>query len=139
MGVSTVFERCGAAVLSGPAALVVSVVLLAGCAGMKTDYQVMRERAGRYVAAHPGLAPGTAEAIRSNRIRAGMTMEQVIAAWGRPVLVRRFGADSQLWYFGCGWPHACAGSDEDTGAQLAEEIFESRAQFDIGRVVEWRD
>ena len=81
--------------IAGLAALVVSVVVLAGCAGMKTEYQVMRERAVRYVAAHPGLAPGTAEAIRSNRIRAGMTMEQVIAAWGRPVLVRRFGATTQ--------------------------------------------
>lgn len=129
-----------AADLSGPATLVVSVLLVAGCAGLKTDYQVMRERADRYVVAHPDLAPKTADAIRSNRIRAGMTMEQVIAAWGRPVLVRRFGAgDSQLWYFGCGWPHSCAGPDEDTGAQLPEEIFQSRAQFDIGRVVEWRD
>ena len=109
-------------------------------AGLKTDYEVMKERAHRYVAAHPDLAPGIADAIRSNQIGESMTTEQVVAAWGPPVLVRKFGKGAyQLWYFGCGWPHGCASPDEDTDFQLPEEIFESRALFENGRVIEWQD
>ena len=50
--------------------------LLAGCAGLKTDYDIGRERAQAYVATHPELPSNTAEAIRSNTIHDGMTMDQ---------------------------------------------------------------
>ena len=129
--------------LSARLALVVSFLLLAGCAGLKTDSQVMRERASSYVAAHPELAPRTADTIRSNEIHQGMTMEQVVAAWGRPVVVQRFRGDTvQYWFFECHWPHFCTNPDEDSRSGLfpePDEIFQSRALFQNGRLVEWED
>ena len=54
--------------------------LIAGCAGLKTDRDIARERAQTYLVAPSNLASNTAEAIRANLILDGMTMEQVIAA-----------------------------------------------------------
>jgi hypothetical protein len=136
---STVLHIYRTAKLSGPAALVASVLLLAGCAGLKTDYELMRERAHAYVAAHPKLAPETAGAIRSNQVHEGMTMAQVVAAWGRPVVVQRFRNDTvQYWFFGCDWPHICTDAD-GRWFPSPDEIFQSRALFDNGRLVEWQD
>lgn len=42
-----------------------------------------------YLAAHPALAPDRAEAIAAGRVEVGMTMEQVRAAVGPPLHVRR--------------------------------------------------
>ena len=126
-----------AATLSAPFALV--VLFLVGCTGLKTDYQVMRERAQAYVVAHPDLAPRTADAIRSNAVHEGMTMREVVAAWGRPVVVQRFrGGAVQYWFFGCDWPHFCTDADE-RWFPSPDEIFQSRALFENGRLVEWQD
>ncbi len=111
--------------------------LLAGCAGLKTDYDIGRERAQAYVATHPELPSNTAEAIRSNTIHDGMTMDQVVGAWGRPAVVQRFRDGAvQYWFFGCDWPHFCEYSDR----RFPEpgEIFQSRALFENGVVVDWQ-
>lgn len=116
-------------------------LLAAGCAGLKTDYQIARERAEAYAAARPNLEPRIAEAIRNNRVLEGMTMEQVVAAWGRPAYVRRF-RDGQLqqWFFGCGWPHICTvpGSRREAWAAMAEDYYQSRIIFEDGRVTHFQ-
>ncbi len=90
-----------------------------------------------YVAAHPGLNQNTARAIASNSVHEGMTMEQVIAAWGEPVEVQRFREGAmQYWFFGCHWPHHCGGVDI---GMSPEERYQSRAILEDGRVVEWQD
>ncbi len=111
--------------------------LLAGCTGLKTDYDIGRERAQAYVAAHPNLPSNTAEAIRSNTIHDGMTMEQVVGAWGRPAVVQRFRDGAvQYWFFGCDWPHFCDTSDRRFPSPA--EIYQSRALFENGVVVDWQ-
>ena len=120
------------------------VGLIAGCAGVKTDRTIASERANSYVTAHPKLAPKTAEAIKSNAIHKGMTMEQVIAAWGRPAEVQKFrGGKVQHWFFGCDWPHVCD-SQADGRRFRPGGIFEdpnqrylSNAIFEDGVVVKW--
>ena len=110
--------------------------LVTGCAGLKTDRDIARERAQAYLAAHPNLASNTAEAIRANLILDGMTMEQVIAAWGRPAVVQKFrDGVVQYWFFGCDWPHVCDAPDLDPSP---DEIFHSRALFENGVVVDWQ-
>ncbi len=116
-----------------PAAL----AMLTACGEVKTDYGIGKEKARAYVAAHPALAPKTADTIASNRIFKGMTMEQVTAAWGEPVEVQRFRAGAvQYWYFGCGWPHYCSGPDF---GMAAEEQYQSRALFRDGKVIDWQN
>ncbi len=111
--------------------------LLAGCAGLKTDYDIGRERAQAYVATHPELPSKTAEAIGSNTIHDGMTMDQVVGAWGRPAVVQRFRDGAvQYWFFGCDWPHFCDNSDRRFPEP--SEIFQSRALFENGVVVDWQ-
>ncbi len=113
------------------------VWLISGCAGLKTDRDIARERAQTYLAAHPKLASNTAEAIRANLILDGMTMEQVVAAWGPPAVVQRFREGTlQYWFFGCDWPHFCDGPDLDYPGP--DEIFQSRALFENGVVVDWQ-
>lgn len=124
------------------AVLALGAVLLAvGCAGLKTDYQIARERGQAYAAAHPDLDSQVAEAIRNNRVLEGMTMEQVVAAWGRPAYVRRF-RDGQLqqWFFGCGWPHICTvpSSRREAWAAMAEDYYRSRVIFEDGRVTHFQ-
>jgi hypothetical protein len=118
-----------------------ATLLVAGCAGLKTDYQIARERAEAYVASRPDLEPDVAEAIRNNRVLEGMTMEQVVAAWGPPAYVRRF-RDGQLqqWFFGCGWPHICTvpGSRREAWAAMAEDYYLSRVIFEDGRVTHFQ-
>jgi hypothetical protein len=115
------------------------LVAVAGCAGWKTDYTAAKERAAAYVAAHPSLDSATATAIRNNRVAKGMTREQVVAAWGRPALVKRF-RDGQLeqWFFGCDWPHSCnpPGSFREAAAMMADDYYDSQAYFENGVVTE---
>ncbi len=108
--------------------------LVYGCAGLKTDRDIARERAQTYLAAHPNLASNTAEAIRANLILDGMTMEQVIAAWGQPAEKEQYRDGAvQYWFFGCDWPHFC-GSAERHYSQR----YQSRALFENGVVVDWQ-
>ena len=116
--------------------IVALALLIAGCAGLKSDYDIAKERADAYVAAHPKLDTNTAEAIRSNLIHEGMTMEQVIAAWGRPAVVQKFRDGAvQYWFFGCDWPHFCHPPERRSGG--LDEIYRSRALFENGVVVDW--
>ena len=111
--------------------------LLAGCAGLKSDYDIIRERAQAYVAKHPELPSKTAEAIKSNTIHKGMTMRQVVAAWGGPAVVQKFrDGVVQYWFFGCHWPHSC--NEPERMFPEPHEIFYSRALFENGVVVEWQ-
>ncbi len=113
------------------------VWLISGCAGLKTDRDIARERAEAYLAAHPKLASNTAQAIRSNLILDGMTMEQVIAAWGPPAVVQKFREGAvQYWFFGCDWPHFCDASGRRNSSP--DQIFQSRALFENGVVVDWQ-
>jgi len=107
--------------------------LLASCADLKTDRDIALERAQAYITAHPNLASKSADAIRANSIHDGMTMEQVIAAWGRPAekQISRGGA-VQYWFFGCDWPHFCGSSEREISQR-----YRSRALFENGVVVDW--
>ncbi len=117
--------------------LVAVIWLISGCAGLKTDRDIARERAQAYLSAHPKLASNTAEAIRANLILDGMSMEQVIAAWGRPAVVQKFREGAvQYWFFGCDWPHFC--TNPEIGFPGPDEIFQSRALFENGVVVDWQ-
>ena len=112
--------------------------LVSGCAGLKTDRDIAREHALAYLAAHPNLPSNTAEAIRSNSIHDGMTMRQVIGAWGRPAVVQKFRDGAvQYWFFGCDWPHFCDVPDLDFPGP--DEIFQSRVLFENGVVVHWQN
>ena len=111
--------------------------LIAGCVGLKTDRDIASERAQAYLAGHPKLASNTAEAIRANLILNGMTMELVIAAWGRPAVIQKFRDGAvQYWFFGCDWPHVCHAPD--LGPTGPNQIFQSRALFENGVVVDWQ-
>ena len=108
--------------------------LLAGCV---TDRDIARERAQTYLVAHPNLASNTAEAISSNSIHDGMTMRQVVAAWGPPAVVQKFrDGEVQYWFFGCDWPHVC--DVPERWFPSPGEIFWSRALFENGLVVDWQ-
>jgi hypothetical protein len=118
--------------------------LIAGCAGVKTDRTLASERAEAYLASNPKLDPKTAEAIRNNTIRVGMTMAQVVAAWGEPREVQKFrGGKVQHWFFGCDWPHVCdtQGSRRRVGPggifEDPNQRYLSNAIFEDGVVVKW--
>ncbi len=117
-------------------AAIAIMVALTACSEIKTDQRALKEQAHAYVAAHPGLDQNTATAIASNNVHEGMTMEQVIAAWGAPVEVQRFREGAmQYWFFGCHWPHHCGGVEI---GMSPEEQYQSRAIIEDGRVVEWQ-
>lgn len=114
--------------------------ILAACTGadFRTDYQVSRDRAAAYLAANPGLGAEKEAAIRQATLVAGMTKQDVVAAWGRPVIVRNYRSGTQeYWLFGCHWPHICTDSDEDNLFPAPEDIFNSHALFESGRLVSW--
>ncbi len=117
--------------------------LVSGCTGLKTDLDIAKERAQTYLVAHPNLASNAAEAIRANTILVGMTMEQVTAAWGRPAEKEQYRDGAvQYWFFGCDWPHYCTDPDRDNRRDLfpaPDSIYQSRALFENGRLVEWQD
>lgn len=130
----------GEARLRACAVLLLVAAVVWGCSGeLKTDYQLVREYAARYVAAHPELEADTRAAILEADLRKGMTMDQVAAAWGPPVVVQRFrGGAVQYWFFGCHWPHLCTNPDDDSLFPEPDEIFQSRALFEDGRLVQWQ-
>lgn len=118
----------------------VLLVLLAGCAGggMISDSRHAQQRIDAYLATHPELEAATATAIRQARVRTGMTPQQVIAAWGRPVSVQKYRSGSQqFWLFGCNWPHRC--DYPDSRRAMMAEIHLSQVLFQNGRVIEHRN
>ena len=124
------------------AAMVVSAFVLAGCsgAGLKTHAQILSEKAESYIAAHPELDTRTKQDIRLARLHKGMSKRDVVAAWGRPVAVRKYSrGGSEYWYFGCDWPHTCSypDDDDDLFPQL-DEVYQSQAEFKDGKLVYWR-
>jgi hypothetical protein len=102
--------------------------------GCKTDHSIMNDRARAYVETHSGLNPETAKAIASNQIHRGMSKEQVIAAWGEPVVTQRFDNNVEYWYFDCVWPHQC---ESPSFGMSPEEQYLSRALFRDGRLIDW--
>ena len=118
--------------------MIAALALLAGCSGQfKTDYDIAHERVAAYVKQHAGLDAETRDAMQRFDLRNGMTMEEVIATWGRPAVVQRFrDGQQQYWFFGCDWPHFCSVSDHPFPAP--DEIYQSRALFENGRVVSWQ-
>jgi hypothetical protein len=113
------------------------IAVLAGCDDVKTDAQILQEKARDYVAAHPELPPAIADAIKANKVVKGMNLEQVKAAWGEPAYVQEYkDQNSQQLYFGCEWPHHCVSLDAGMGP---EEQYQSRALFRDGTLVEWRN
>lgn len=111
---------------------------LAACGGIKTDVQGAKERARTYVASHPNLDDKTKDAILRNMIRVGMTKEQVLAAWGRPIEVNKFKREEE-WKFGCEYPHTCTPIDSNSRSRLFDRVrYESQAIFEKGRVTSFR-
>lgn len=111
------------------------------CAGpLMTDVQIARERARAYVASRPNLPAKTRQAILRSNIHVGMTKEQVIAAWGRPIQVLKFKRGRQEeWTFGCDYPHFCILEDNRHGSPLFDQIrYESVAIIEDGRVTSFR-
>ncbi len=119
--------------------IAVAGILIAGCSGadFKTDHTIAHDRVKSYLAANPMLKPAITEAIGRMELRKGMTKDQIIAAWGRPAYIQRYSGQSEQWFFGCGWPHNCDTPDEDTDFPLLEEIYNSRAIFNDGKLSEW--
>lgn len=117
-----------------------AVFLAAACGGpLKTDYEIAKERARAYVAQHPELDDKTKNTILRNEVHSGMTKEQVIAAWGRPIEVNKFAREEE-WRFGCVYPHYCTEIDGPRrglliGRGLFDRIrYESWVIFEEGRV-----
>ena len=109
------------------------VTMLAGC---KTDSQLRTDQARAYVASHGELEKRTARAIANSRVHNGMTKEQVIASWGRPVYVQKFGKGLEYWYFDCVWPHTCDGL---SFGMSPEEQYRTRGYFKGDRLIDWEN
>lgn len=118
--------------------VIAALALLAGCSlPIQTDYAIAHERVAAYIAQHPKVDPKTRDAMRRFELRNGMTPEQVIATWGRPVEVQRYrGGKQQYWLFGCKYPHFCS-SANDTYS-MPEVISQSHVLFENGRVASWQ-
>ncbi len=116
---------------------VLAVVSISGAVHAQSGRQVARERVNAYLTANPQLDKETANAVRQLELRKGMTMRQVEAVWGRPVLVKKFRSGAvEQWFFGCDWPHACISMGRRRG-RSEEEIYQSQALFENGQLVEW--
>lgn len=107
---------------------------------LKTDVQIAKERARAYVAAHPRLPRKTSEAILRSDIHVGMSKQQVVAAWGRPIEILEFKRGRQEeWTFGCDYPHTCSVEDSRHGSPLFDRIrHESVAIIEHGKVTSFR-
>ncbi|MBT5046968.1 MAG: hypothetical protein HOM58_00570 [Rhodospirillaceae bacterium] len=115
--------------------------VLTACAGadLRTDYQISRDRAAAYIAANPALSPRKQDALRKATLLTGMSKRDVIASWGRPAIVQKYhGGSQEYWLFGCHWPHTCSDSDDDGLFPMPEDIFNSRALFENGKLVRWQ-
>lgn len=120
--------------------LTLAGTILAACAGtdFRTEYQKAQDRAANFIAANPTLSTNKQTAIRKAQLLSGMSKHEVIASWGRPAIVQAYrGGAQELWYFGCHWPHICTDSDEDSSFPAPDEIFNSHALFENGKLVEW--
>lgn len=115
---------------------VIVLLIATALTGCKTDSQLLNDGALAYVAANPALDRKTAAAIAANRLHEGMNKEQVIAAWGEPVIVQRFDNNREYWFFGCVWPHHC---NSISIGQPTEEQYESRAYFKGDKLIDWQD
>lgn len=115
---------------------VTGLLVATALAGCKSDYQALNDEAQRYVAAHNDLSREIAASITANRIQNGMTKEQVIAAWGKPVVVQQFDRSVEYWYFGCVWPHQC---ESLSIGMSQEDQYLSRALFRNGKVIDWQE
>ena len=115
--------------------------MLAGaCAGeLKSDRQLLRERADGYIAAHPDLDPKVADAIRDLDLAEGMTPEQVTVLRGKPAIVEKSQL-TELWYFRCEYPNVCAGfgGRNRRRGRPEEARLLSRAYFVNGRLDSWQ-
>lgn len=122
------------------AAITLASAATAFAGPLKTDVQIAKERARAYVAAHPSLPRKTREAILRSNIRVGMTKQQVIAAWGRPIEILKFKRGRQEeWTFGCDYPHICIAEDSRHGSPLFDRIrHESVAIIEDGKVTSFR-
>ena len=94
--------------------IAMSVAILAvvgACAGVKTDREMAYERANTFLTQNPDTDAKIAAAIRELDLVKGMTRAEVRAAWGAPVKIEKsIKRISELWYFGCDFPHTCIGS-----------------------------
>lgn len=115
---------------------VIALLLVTALGGCQTDYQVLNDQARSYVAAHNELDRKIAAAITANRLQKGMNKEQVIAAWGDPVVVQQFDNSVEYWFFDCVWPHQC---ESLSFGMSSEEQYLSRALFRDGKIIEWQD
>jgi hypothetical protein len=70
--------------------ILLSAVLLAGCATKSTPQSRQHERA----AAYAGLTPEQRSLVDSGQIKAGLSMDAVYIAWGSPGQVTRGGNES---------------------------------------------
>ena len=136
------FTRLPACLAFPRGVAVAGFVLLAACGGaLKTDVQMARERARAYVQSHPELDQKTRETILGSMISVGMTKEQVLAAWGRPIEINRFRKGRQEeWVFGCDYPHTCISMDDDGHRRnLFDRLrYESQAIFEDGVLTSFR-
>lgn len=109
---------------------------LAGCSGgLKTDYSIAKERARSYAAEHPELDPKTRQAILRSRVHVGMTKDQVVAAWGRPIRIVRFRKGRQEeWTFGCDYPHSCIPVDGNHRRRLFDRYRHEAVVMEDGVV-----
>lgn len=110
----------------------------AACAGLdlKTDRQIARDRLEAYLVAHPATDKDTATAMRRFELRTGMTKQEVIATWGRPVELQKWRSGTvDLWYFGCAWPNRCEFTDRRRG--ILEDPIRPEAYFKKDRLTQW--
>lgn len=127
-------------VVSAIGFVTVLTTAVTGCTGaIKTDYRIAKERAQAYVSKHPALPPKTRKAILQSDIHIGMTGDQVIAAWGRPIRIVKFrGGQQEEWTFGCEYPHFCTVQDGDRQRPFDRIRHESVAVLENGKVVHFR-
>ena len=124
-------------VLRGFAIPLILSATLISCAGMgiQTDWQKAEARAAAYLASHPTLDAETASSIRELTLKRGMTMDEVIAAWGKPAVVQSYeGGRMQFWFFGCDTLHSCATPEKPSEP---DQRYVDRATLVGGKLTDW--
>ncbi len=115
-------------------------LIVAACAGdgLRTDRQMAHERVNAYLAAHSNTPPELVGYMRSFQLKKGMTKDQVIATWGKPAVVNKsHGGTVDYWLFGCDWPHHCLSMGGRRKGRSSEDVYQSNALFQDGKLVEW--
>lgn len=119
---------------------ITALSFVTGCAGpFQSDYDIARERVNAYIRQHPGLDPKTKKAMQWFELRNGMTMDEAIATWGRPVIVKHLKNGQQYWYFGCNFPNFCTPPAYPQFPTTPNDIYWSGALFKDGRVISWHN